>query len=283
MRVERGLSANTVAAYGGDLFKFRDFCMRRKIEDVGGVDEPLIVEFMMGLARQRLSVRTQARNLVSIRNLCKFLLRERVLDGDPSALVSPPKVGKKLPSTLTLDEVERLLRAPDRSTQLGLRDAAMIETLYATGLRVSELVGLRTADVDLQVGVVRAFGKGGKQRLVPLGEQARDLIRRYLAEVRPGQEKSPTDELFLTRLGKGMTRQGFWKLLRKHALAASITKDISPHKLRHSFATHLLERGADLRAVQEMLGHADVSTTEIYTHVTEARLRDVYRRHHPRA
>lgn len=285
LKVERGLSPNTLENYGRDLFKLRDYCMKtEKIDSVEDVREGNIVEFVMSLAKNRLSVRTQARNLVAIRNLFKYLLKERLLEKDPSALVTPPKIGRRLPETLTLDEVEALLNTPDKSTTLGLRDAAMIETLYATGLRVSELVTLRTHDVDLQLGALKAFGKGKKQRFIPIGQAAREILQQYQKLSRPTILKNRvSDGLFVTGRGKTMTRQGFWKLLNKYTLKAGINKNISPHKLRHSFATHLLERGADLRAVQEMLGHADVSTTEIYTHITQARLRQMYTSHHPRA
>ena len=285
LKVERGLSPNTIENYGRDLFKLRDYCIKtEKIESVEEVREGNIVEFVMSLAKNRLSVRTQARNLVAIRNLFKYLLKERLLEKDPSALVTPPKIGRRLPETLTLDEVEALLNTPDKSTTLGLRDGAMIETLYATGLRVSELVSLRTHDVDLQLGALKAFGKGRKQRIVPIGQAAREILEQYQKLSRPTILKDRvSDGLFVTGRGKIMTRQGFWKILKKYTLKAGINKNISPHKLRHSFATHLLERGADLRAVQEMLGHADVSTTEIYTHITQARLRLMYSNHHPRA
>jgi integrase/recombinase XerD len=283
IKVERGLSANTVESYGRDLFKFRDFLSRTGARSIGTIREDHIVDFLVELTRKRLSVRTQARNLVAIRNFFKFLRAERVIKSDPSALISLPKAGRKLPQTLTLDEVTRLLDTPDLDSDLGLRDAAMLEVLYATGLRVSELISLKTADLDLKTGLVRALGKGRKQRLVPMGEQARRAGVRYLGEARPALIKGETDVLFITRRGGGMTRQGFWKLLKNYALRAGIKKNLSPHKLRHSFATHLLERGADLRAVQEMLGHADVSTTQIYTHITQARLKQIYEKHHPRA
>ncbi len=285
LKVERGLSPNTLENYGRDLFKLRDYCMKsEKIDSVENVREGNIVEFVMSLAKNHLSVRTQARNLVAIRNLFKYLLKERLLEKDPSALVTPPKIGRRLPETLTLNEVEALLNTPDKSTTLGLRDGAMIETLYATGLRVSELVSLRTHDVDLQLGALKAFGKGKKQRFIPIGRAACEILEQYLKLSRPTILKDRvSDGLFVTGRGKTMTRQGFWKILKKYTLKAGINKNISPHKLRHSFATHLLERGADLRAVQEMLGHADVSTTEIYTHITQARLRQMYSSHHPRA
>lgn len=283
IKAERGLAANTVESYARDLFKFRDFCHAAKIGEVEAITEPSIVDFLIELVNKGLSVRTQARNLVAIRNFFKFLRSERYMDADPASLVSLPKTGRRLPETLTLDEVTRLLGACDRSTRLGLRDAALLETLYATGLRVSELVGLRLQDLDLETGVLRAFGKGGKQRLVPMGAEARRAVLEYLTDVRPGLVSRPTDVFFLTRRGERMTRQGFWKLIKGVALKAGITKNLSPHKLRHSFATHLLERGADLRAVQEMLGHADVSTTQIYTHITQTRLKEIYSQHHPRA
>ena len=285
LKVERGLSPNTVEAYGRDLFKFRDRCLDvEDVEQVERLTEGHVVEFLMSLAQKKLSVRTQARTLVSVRNLFKFLLKEKLIDTDPSALVTPPKIGRRLPETLTLDEVERLLYTPDKGTSLGLRDAAMIETLYATGVRVSELVSLRTTDIDLQTGVLKAFGKGSKQRLIPIGQAAREVLSLYRETARPQILKGRySDGLFVTNRGKTMTRQAFWKLLKKYALKAEIKKNISPHKLRHSFATHLLERGADLRAVQEMLGHADVTTTEIYTHITRARLEQMYSSHHPRA
>lgn len=283
IKVERGLSANTVESYGRDLFKFTDFCRRSSIRTVKNIREEHIVDFLVELTRRKLSVRTQARNLVAIRNFFKFMRAERLIQSDPAALVSLPRFGRRLPQALTLDEVTRLLEAPDQDTDRGLRDAAMLEILYATGLRVSELVSLRTSDLDLKTGVLRAFGKGGKQRLVPMGEEARQTVTRYLERGRPSFLSGPSEALFLTRRSRPMTRQGFWKLLKTHALKAGITKNTSPHKLRHSFATHLLERGADLRAVQEMLGHADVSTTQIYTHITQARLRQIYEKHHPRA
>ncbi len=285
LKVEKRLSPNTVESYARDLFKLRDHCGEIKdVESVENVKEVHIVDFMISLAKGGLSVKTQARNLVAVRNLFKFLLKERILDSDPSALVALPKTGRRLPETLTLDEVELLLDGPDKNKKLGLRDAAMIETLYATGLRVSELVSLRVQDVDLQLGAVKAHGKGGKQRLVPIGQTARMLLETYLKTSRPDILKGKThDGLFVTSHGKTMTRQAFWKLLKKYALKAGIKKNISPHKLRHSFATHLLQRGADLRAVQEMLGHADISTTEIYTHVSRARLQELYKVHHPRA
>jgi len=284
IKVERGLSPNTVLAYARDLCRFRGFCEERGLNEAGAVDDRVIVDFLLRLTRQKLALRSQARNLVALRGLFKHLRAERLIEREPTQEIDLPRLPRSLPEVLTLDEVERLLAAPDPGTRRGLRDAAMIETLYATGLRVSELCSLRLADVNLEAGYLSATGKGRKQRLVPFGERARERITRYLAEARPafahGQVR---DALFLTGRAGPMTRQGFWKLLRRYALGAAITKPISPHKLRHSFATHLLERGADLRAVQAMLGHADIATTQIYTHLSRIRLREIYDKHHPRA
>jgi integrase/recombinase XerD len=284
IKVERGLSPNTVLAYARDLCRFRRFCEERGLNDAAAVDDRVIVDFLLVLTRASLSLRSQARNLVALRGLFKHLRAERLIEREPTREIDLPRLPRSLPEVLTLDEVEVLIAAPDLATVRGLRDAAMIETLYATGLRVSELCSLRLADVNLEAGYLSATGKGRKQRLVPFGERARERIIRYLAEGRPalahGKER---DALFLTGRAGPMTRQGFWKLLRRHALGAGIRKPISPHKLRHSFATHLLERGADLRAVQAMLGHADIATTQIYTHLSRIRLREIYDKHHPRA
>jgi integrase/recombinase XerD len=215
--------------------------------------------------------------------LYKFLLLDGLVSGDPTANLTSPKTWLSLPKFLTVDEVARLVLQPDEREVHGLRDRAMLEVLYATGLRVSELVQLRPGDVNLEDGYVICRGKGGKERVVPLGKTAAALTRRYLAEARPRLEKGPSDVLFLTRRGQAFTRQGVWKMLREHARKAGLEKKISPHILRHSFATHLLERGADLRSVQLMLGHSQITTTQIYTHVSRERLRQVYEKFHPRA
>ena len=282
LKVERGLSPRTVAAYGTDLSAFVRYCTNKGLASAGDVTELVVVEHLVQLGKKGLSVRTQARHLVSLRSLFRFLLAERFTDKDPTALVDAPRIGSHLPDVLTLDEVERILTAPDPTLPRGLRDIAMLETLYATGLRVSELVQVTLPELDLQTGILRTLGKGSKHRLVPLGEAAVAAVTAYLERARDTFVKGPTDYLFLTNRGKPMTRQGFWKLVKRYARKAGIHKDISPHTLRHSFATHLLERGADLRAVQEMLGHADISTTQIYTHVTMTRLQEIHRRHHPR-
>lgn len=284
LKLERGLSRNTLLAYASDLAKLRAFVADAGVEEVGAVEQVHVLGFLVGLTEAKLSVRSQARCLVAIRGLFRHLRAERHIALDPSVEVDRPRLGRKLPVVISLDEVERLLVAPDDRTPRGLRDRAMIEVLYATGLRVSELVSLRLADINFVEGFLVTLGKGGKQRVVPLGRAARDRIERYLVEARPLFERGRNPPaLFLTDRAAGMTRQGFWKLLGIHARAVGITRPISPHQLRHSFATHLLERGAELRAVQAMLGHADISTTQIYTHLSSQRLRDVVNRHHPRA
>ena len=287
LRVERELSVATVAAYGHDLAEFARFLVSRGKNGVCDVRPIDVLDYMAALTAQKLSVRSQARALIALRQLFKFLRSERICDGNPTEEIYLPRFGRKLPVFLTLDEVERLLATPDKSSPRGLRHCAMLETLYATGLRVSELVKLRLGDVNLEAGYLVAFGKGKKQRIVPLGEAAIAALRTYLETarahfLREGARPS-TDSLFLTRFGRRMTRQGFWKILTAIARAAGIRKRISPHKLRHSFATHLVERGADLRSVQSMLGHADIGTTEIYTHLSRAHLRSVYDKFHPRA
>jgi len=282
IKVERGLAPNTVAAYAGDLQVFGDYAVKHGVSEVEQVTPRWVVDYLLWLSRQGLSSRTQARRLVALRGLFKYLCGQHHLAQDPTAAVELPRLGRRLPSVLSTDEVERLLAVPDRRTLRGLRDAAMLETLYATGIRVSELVHLRLSDLNLERGYVMVMGKGSKQRLVPLGETAMELIEEYLADVRPTWDQGHPG-LFLTYLRRTMTRQGFWKVIKGHARQANISHPISPHKLRHSFATHLLDHGADLRAVQEMLGHADISTTQIYTHVSQARLRKMYDEHHPRA
>jgi len=287
LRVERELSVATVSAYGHDLAVFARFLDGRGIADVTAVRPLDVLDYLATLTGQRLSARSQARTLVAQRQLFKFLRSERLCEGNPTEEIDLPRFGRKLPVFLTLDEVDKLLAVPDRSSPRGLRDGAMLETLYAAGLRVSELVKLRLGDVNLDAGYLVAFGKGKKQRLVPLGEAAIAALRTYIETARPHflgkTSASTTDVVFLTRFGDGMTRQGFWKIITALARAAGIRKAISPHKLRHSFATHLVERGADLRSVQSMLGHADIGTTEIYTHLSRAHLRSVYDKFHPRA
>ncbi|MGD8869448.1 MAG: site-specific tyrosine recombinase XerD [Gemmatimonadales bacterium] len=286
LRVERGLALNTVRAYSSDLAQLVDYLHERGIDCVEHVTPTLINDFLVARLDTGDRTRTIARKLVSIRRLYHFLLRERLIDNDPTAKVDAPRFGRRLPTVLSEAEVERLLEAPDPATPEGIRDRAMIEVLYATGLRVSELISLGTSAVDLNVGLVRTVGKGDKERLVPLSDTAISRLQTYLNHARSRLlhrvGRAATNALFVTRRGKAMTRQAFWKNLRRYARQADIRTPVSPHKLRHSFATHLLEHGADLRSVQAMLGHANIGTTEIYTHVTRERLRRIHRSHHPR-
>lgn len=286
LRAERELSVATIAAYGHDLAAFARFAVARGRGDVSELRPVDVLDYLAQLTAAEMSARSQARALVAQRQFFKFLRAERICDNNPTEEIDLPRFGRKLPIFLTLDEVDRLLAMPDKTSPRGLRDGAMLETLYAAGLRVSELVKLRLPDLNLDAGYLVAFGKGKKQRVVPLGDAAIAALRAYLEGARAsflGKHARPTDSVFLTRFGRAMTRQGFWKILTAIARAAGIRKPISPHKLRHSFATHLVERGADLRSVQSMLGHADIGTTEIYTHLSRAHLRSVYDKFHPRA
>ena len=282
--VERQLSGNTVEAYGRDLTRLRRFLVARGRAAPSEVTPADLADHLLELARAGLAPRSRARALVSVRGLFRFLCGERLLERDPSETLAAPRLGRRLPSVLGIDEVDRLLAAPSGARPRDLRDAAMLATLYATGLRVSELCYLRMPDLNLKGGFVRATGKGRKQRLVPLGDLAAARLTDYLARGRPALSKRPSElGLFLTGRGRTMTRQGFWKLIGGYARAAGIARTVSPHVLRHSFATHLLERGADLRAVQAMLGHADIATTQVYTHVSRAHMLELHRKHHPRA
>jgi integrase/recombinase XerD len=284
VQVEKGLSTNTVSAYGRDLTHFADFLARHKIKKPADVDRRAVLSYLIKMKRSQLSLATVKRKLVSLRVFFRFLIEEGKIKADPTENIESPKGIKYLPETLTPAEVDRLLRAPDRNRPLGMRDRTMLEVLYATGGRVSELVSLMISDINLEVGYLITMGKGGKERLVPMGESAKLWIRDYLADGRPRIMKSlQNDLLFPNRFGKGMSRQGFFKNIKKYALTSGIRKTISPHTLRHSFATHLLENGADLRSVQVMLGHADISTTQIYTHITRERLKKVFDKYHPRA
>jgi integrase/recombinase XerD len=282
--LEDGLSKNTLQAYRSDLRLLCDWLAKRggALLHAGEADlQAYLAHLHKSAARPR--VTTQARPLSSLRRFYRYALRERWIEADPSLKLDPPKRVRATPKSLSEAEVEKLLAAPDLDSALGVRDRAMLETLYATGLRVSELVQLSLAEVNLSMGVVRIFGKGSKERLVPLGEEAAAWIERYMKEVRPQLAKGGTPAaLFLTPRGAGMTRQGFWYLIKKHALRATPGIGLSPHTLRHAFATHLLNHGADLRVVQMLLGHADISTTQIYTHVARERLKQLHARHHPR-
>lgn len=284
LKVERNLSPNTLDGYGRDLLKLRVFLADKNIARIDAVSRADLTDYLLALAERGLAARSRARALVAVRGLFRYMVAERTIDADPTETIESPRIGRRLPTVLGLSDVEALLAAPKTDSPRGLRDSAMLATLYATGLRVTELVSLGVGDISLNSGYLRALGKGRKQRLVPLGDVAAVRLIEYIDNGRPRLLKSESEPgLFLTARGKPMTRQGFWKLLRRYAIAAGITAKISPHKLRHSFATHLIENGADLRAVQAMLGHADISTTQIYTHVSRARLLELYRNHHPRA
>ena len=283
VQVERGLAPNSIAAYRRDLEKFAAFCQPRHLQPPA-VERKHVVDFLGRLYQQGLDSHSVARQLVTLRNFFRFLLQEGAVRHDPVEHIESPRVWKRLPKYLTLEEVERLLAVEKAEKPLGWRDRAMLEVLYATGLRVSELVSLKVSDLQLEAGLVRCLGKGSKERVVPLGKKAQAALEDYLRRGRPQLiARRPSPYLFVSRRGGRMTRQNFWHLLRQHARAAGVRAPLTPHVLRHSFATHLLERGADLRAVQLLLGHADISTTRIYTHVAQERLKQVYRAHHPRA
>ncbi|MEJ2200795.1 MAG: site-specific tyrosine recombinase XerD [Desulfuromonadaceae bacterium] len=281
--IEKGLAANTLEAYGRDLSRYAGFLQEEGIEQPDAITPAMVLRFLSRRKQEGLAPRSRARVLVALRMFHKFLLAEGLAGGNPTSQVVAPKSLRSLPKFLSASEVERLLAAPGGDAPASLRDRAMLEVLYATGLRVSELIALTRQDLQLDVGYLRAFGKRGKQRIVPLGEVAIEELRRYLDYGRPALDKDRgAAHIFLNRFGKGLTRQGFWKIIKRRALEAGIQKDISPHTLRHSFATHLLDNGADLRAVQTLLGHADISTTQIYTHVSRERLRQIYQQSHPR-
>ncbi|MGD8861521.1 MAG: site-specific tyrosine recombinase XerD [Myxococcales bacterium] len=281
LRAERGLSPHTVSAYATDLRRLLGH-LDESGQDLASADVGTVSSLLLAASREGLGARSQARLLSSLRGLFRFLRSERLLEGDATELLDSPRLQRKLPSLLTRDEMLRLLEAPDPGHPRGIRDVAMLHVMYAAGLRVSELVGLSLGDLDLRGGYLAAFGKGRKRRLVPIGRPACTAVERYLSEVRGRWARGSEPALFLTHHGRPMSRQGFWKAVRRYAAAAGITKRITPHMLRHSFATHLLQGGADLRTVQTMLGHADISTTQIYTHVTGDHLRAVHGRYHPR-
>lgn len=285
MTVERGLSENTIVSYKRDLQNYLSFLMtHEQLTDISDVTRLHIIHYLKQLKEEGKSSKTSVRHLSSIRSFHQFLLREKVTTDDPSWNIETQKTERTLPKVLSLGEVEKLLDTPNQHTPFDYRDKAMLELLYATGIRVSEMLDLTLADVHLTMGFIRCFGKGRKERIVPIGEAAASAIEEYIEKGRSKLlKKQSSDALFLNHHGKKMSRQGFWKNLKKRAIEAGIQKELTPHTLRHSFATHLLENGADLRAVQEMLGHADISTTQIYTHVTKTRLKDVYHKFHPRA
>jgi integrase/recombinase XerD len=281
--VEKGLSQNTISAYSADLALYLDFLRSNGLQNASDADTPFVLKHLIALRDGGLGPRSRARHLVTLRGFYRFLVKERILHTNPAQLVDLPKIGRRLPDVLRLDDVIRLLDTPDASKPMGLRDAAMLELLYAAGLRISELITVAIQDVDLEACFVRVLGKGSRERVVPMGQKAREKIDVFLQSGRPALLKGRlSPHLFVTRSAKAMTRQGFWKLFKQYAKQAGISNDITPHTIRHSFATHLLERGADLRTVQVMLGHVDIATTQIYTHVAQERLKAVHRRYHPR-
>ncbi len=282
--MERGLSKNTLAAYGNDLNRFSAWLRSRDTaQTLLNIEREDISAYLAYRMKGQVSPRSTARALSSLRSFYRYQVRQGNLHEDPTALIEAPKLGRPLPKTLSEADVEHLLDAPDTQTPLGLRDRTMLELLYATGLRVTELVGLTVDQLNLRQGWVRVVGKGNKERLVPLGDEATVWLERYLAGVRPDMLQGRScDAVFVTQRAAAMTRQAFWYLIKRHALQAGIRAQLSPHTLRHAFATHLLNHGADLRVVQMLLGHSDLSTTQIYTHVAKARLKELHARHHPR-
>ncbi len=287
LKVERGLAANTISAYASDLRRFAAFVVETGLETAASVETPLLLRYLGGLVDDGLSARSQARLLVAVRGLFKYLRRENLIAVDPTRTVSLPKFARRLPQLLTRSEIDGLLQAPGVDTALGLRDTALLEFMYATGCRVSEALDLRCDQLHLDQGIARVIGKGSKQRLVPMGDFALAAVGAWLERGRAGLCRGKNPQalpwVFLSMRGRRLSRQSAWLRIRDHAHAAGIDRAISPHKLRHSFATHLLEGGADLRSVQALLGHADISTTQVYTHVSDAHVRAAYDEHHPRA
>jgi integrase/recombinase XerD len=281
LRVEKGLAKNTIESYSRDLLRYFAFLEKSCLLPLKA-SQIDIMEYVSSLAGS-LSIRSIARNLSSLKVFYRFLMSDGKIQTNPARLISNPKLPRRLPGVLSGEEVERLLAAPDAQTTRGMRDRAMLELLYASGLRVSELVGLRVAGINLEAGWVRTLGKGSKERMVPMGSKAQQSLKEYLAYSRPSLlKKRSSSYLFVTSRAKPMSRQAFWKIIKRCTRRAGISKEISPHSLRHSFASHLLEHGADLRSVQIMLGHSDISTTQIYTHVTRERLKHIHEKYHPR-
>ncbi|MBW2186232.1 MAG: site-specific tyrosine recombinase XerD [Deltaproteobacteria bacterium] len=288
LTIERGFAANTLESYARDLFQYLDFLSNQSIATFERITERHVIAFFSQLKSLGLGVRSRARVLSSLRGFHKFSINEGIVNHNPLSHIETPKILKTLPDTLSVEEVDTLLDLFDDGQPLTRRDKAMLELLYATGLRVSELISLRHADLHLTSGYLRTFGKGSKQRIVPVGEVAIECLIFYMEQVRPilGQPKTVKKEdsgyVFLNRSGNGLTRQGFWKMIKRRAIQAGITKKVTPHTLRHSFATHLLENGADLRVVQTLLGHVDITTTQIYTHVSREHIKKIHKQFHPR-
>jgi len=283
MAVEKGASRNTIDGYSRDLNRYAAFIDSLKIRDIREIGTEDLISYLSRLKSEGLAANSVNRALAALRGFYKYLLREKKLESTPVAHIELARVWMHLPDVLSREEMSLLLMQPGSATPAAVRDTAMLELVYATGIRVSELTGLTLNSINWQVGYLVAMGKGGKERIVPLGRMAYDQVKRYIEEARPLMLKNrQCDILFLNRLGKGLTRQGFWKIVKQYAAKANMVKKVHPHTFRHSFATHLLEGGADLRSVQIMLGHADISTTQIYTHVTRERLKEIHRKYHPR-
>ncbi|PIQ88266.1 MAG: site-specific tyrosine recombinase XerD [Candidatus Omnitrophica bacterium CG11_big_fil_rev_8_21_14_0_20_42_13] len=283
LSVERGLSNNTIISYGSDLVKFSSYLEKNNINSFAKAGRENISEFMFAQKEKGLSPASIARNLVAIKTFYRFLVRERILKNDPTAVLETPKLWKRLPEVMTLAEVEALINSPNLRSSQGVRDKAILEMLYASGMRISELANLKIQDINLDVGFIKCLGKGKKERIVPVGRKAKEALSRYLNITRPKLSKGQAQsEVFLSRIGKKLSRQSLWKIIKNYARIAKIKKQIKPHTFRHSFATHLLEGGADLRSVQEMLGHSDISTTQIYTHIHKDRLKNIHKKFHPR-
>lgn len=283
LSVERGLSANTLAAYKRDLNKYFAYLTSQNIDSPDKVGKNNITSFMLSQKQKEMSINSVSRNLAAIKSFHRFLVREGLIKLDPTSLIESPKIFKHIPEVLNQAEVESLIKISFSQKWQGIRDNALLELLYASGMRVSEIVNLRIEDLNLDVGFIRCVGKGQKERVVPIGKKAIFALNRYLEKVKPKLSKENSGSfIFLSRLGKKLSRQSVWKMVKHYAKRAKIKKVIKPHTLRHSFATHLLERGADLRSVQEMLGHSDISTTQIYTHVDKDRLKAIHKKFHPR-
>ncbi len=284
LSVERGLAKNTLESYGRDLHQYLNYLQEKKNLDFSATTQATVIGYLLQLQARGKATATLSRSLAAIKSYYHYMARENKIERDPTVNLDAPKQEKRLPRVLLVEEVEMLLEQPDLKVPVGIRDRAMLEVLYATGLRVSELVSLKIEDVNLETGYIKCYGKGSKERIVPLGSVAIKYLRLYMEHARKFlASRLMENTLFLNHHGKGLTRQGFWKIIKKYADNLNIQTEITPHTLRHSFATHLLENGADLRSVQEMLGHADIATTQIYTHLTKGRIKDVYEKAHPRA
>lgn len=287
LSIEKGLANNSIESYLRDISRFFLFIndeLKMDVNNIGAISKEHLLKYFKQINIEGLSKRTQARYIASLKSYFRFLIREAVIKKDPTDIIDTPKKDKKLPDFLSIVEIEQLLQSVDITTTLGYRDRAMLEITYGAGLRVSELLSLKTEDINLELGFIRCYGKGNKERIIPIGEIALDYLEIYLTNIRPKIQKNmKSKELFLNSRGKSMSRQGFFKILLNYGEKAGIKKHLSPHTLRHSFATHLLENGADLRSVQEMLGHSDISTTEIYTHLSMKQIKKVYDKTHPRA